>query len=156
VGHVLRVIREVLYFKPRHRGTAFAPALDFLNHVAPRKTVSFVISDFASSEELARPLTITGKRHDLIAVVIRDRREQAWTPAGIIDWQDAESGRRCLVDTSDARTRRAFGALQAMRHERLLGVLRGAGVDAIPVGAGEAYEREFIRFFRLRERRLRL
>ena len=91
--HVLRVIRDVLYFEPKHRGTAIGPALDYLNKVAHRKTVTFVISDFLD-DNFKRALSVTARRHDLISIVTRDPRESEWPDAGIIEWQDAETGRR--------------------------------------------------------------
>jgi uncharacterized protein (DUF58 family) len=155
IAHVLRVIREVLYFQPKRTGTRIQPALDFLNHVATRKTVSFLISDFITDEQLKKPLAITARRHDLINIMIGDKREQSWPAAGVVDWVDAETGRRCLVDTSDARTRRAFGTRQAERRESLLKMFRTSGIDIIQANAGEPYEREFIKFFKLREQRLK-
>lgn len=156
VAHVLRVIREVLYFEPRRTGTRIQPALDFLNHVTTRKTVTFLISDFITNEVLKKPLAITARRHDLINIMIGDKREQSWPAAGVVDWVDAETGRRHLVDTSDANTRRAFGTLQAQRRESLLKIFRTSGVDTVQANAGEPYEREFIKFFRMREQRLKL
>lgn len=152
-AHVLRVIREALYFKPRRTGTRLEPALDFLNHVSRRRTVAFLISDFMTREDLQRPLTITAKRHDLTGVIVGDRREWAWPAAGLVEWQDAESGRRLLVDTSSLMVRRAFADRQQQHRRDTLEQLRHAGVDHIEVYAGEPYEREFIRFFRMRERR---
>ncbi|MFH0952769.1 MAG: DUF58 domain-containing protein [Verrucomicrobiota bacterium] len=155
VSHVLRVIRDVLYFQPKHKGTRIEPVLDFLNHVTTRKTVTFMISDFASPEDLRRPLAVTSKRHDLIGVVVGDKRELAWPAAGLVDWLDAETGRRYLVDTADAATRRAFGTLQAQRREQLRELFQTCAMDRIEVNAGEPYEREFVKFFKLRERRFR-
>ncbi len=155
LAHVLRVIREVLYFRPAHSDTRVAPALDFANRVTTRRTVMFLISDFMTDEVLNKPLAITAKRHDLVGVVIGDKREQAWPAAGIVDWQDAETGRRYLVDTSDAPVRRRLGELEQQRRADLRALLRSCGVDVIEANAGEPYERELIKFFRLRERRLR-
>jgi len=155
VAHVLRVIREVLYFKPGRTGTRIQPALDFLNHVTTRKTVTFLISDFITSEPLKRPLGITARKHDLISIIVGDKREQSWPSVGLVDWIDAETGRRLLVDTSDAGTRRLFGTTQAQRRGELLNLFRTAGIDVIEANAGEPYEREFIKFFRMRERRLK-
>jgi len=152
--HVLRVIREILYFQPRRRGTRIVPALDFLNRVNPRRTVSFLISDFLD-QDFTRALAITARRHDLIGVVVGDKRERAWPAAGLVDWTDAETGRRFLLDTSDARTRRALTALQTQRRQALLAQLRGAGLDYVEVNAGEPSERELVKFFRMRERRLK-
>jgi uncharacterized protein (DUF58 family) len=151
--HVLRVIRDVLETKPRRRGTRLTAALEYLNSVTTRRTVSFLISDFLD-RDYEKALRVAARRHDLIAVGIRDKREQAWPSAGVVDWIDAETGRRFLVDTSDANTRRRLGALQLQRQNDRRSVLRAAGVDVIEVSAGEPYARELVRFFRMRERRL--
>ncbi len=155
LAHVLRVIREVLYFQPKGRGTRIIPALDFLNHVMTRRSVAFLISDFIADEEIRRSLSVTSRRHDLIGVIVGDKREMAWPAAGVVDWVDAETGRRHLVDTSDARVRRTLGMMQAQKREKLKDTLSASGTDAIEVNAGEPYEREFVKFFKMRERRLR-
>lgn len=155
LAHVLRVIREALYFQPAGRGTRIVPALDFLNHVSTRKSVAFLISDFILDEDITRPLRVTAKRHDVIAVRVGDRREREWPDAGLVDWTDAETGRRVVVDTSDPSTRRALQSMQAKRTAALGTLFATSGVDCIPVNAGEPYERQLVRFFKMRERRLR-
>ena len=154
-AHVLRVIREVLYFQPQRVKTSMVPALDFLNHITTRRSVTFLIGDFLDSG-FERSLTITAKRHDVIGVVIGDKREQAWPAVGLVEWQDVETGRRFLVDTSDRRARYALQNIHTQRRAELLSKLRSAGVDSIEVNAGEPYEREFIKFFAVRERRMRV
>jgi len=152
--HVLRVIRDVLYFKPKRKGTRITSAINFLNRVTTRKTVTFVISDFID-KGYETALRVTGKRHDLIGVVIGDKHERSWPAAGVVEWVDAETGSLHLVDTSDPRTRRSLAAAESERREKLLSQLRGFGVDAIEVYAGEPYAKEFMRFFAMRERRMR-
>jgi uncharacterized protein (DUF58 family) len=154
-SHVLRVVREALYHPPRRRGTNVVPALDFLNHVMTRRAVCFLISDFLFPDPADRLMSVTARRHDLVGVIVGDRREQAWPKAGLVWWEDAETGARRLLDTSDDRTRRALTKRQAVRRETLLARLRRSGVDPIEVTAGEPYERALIQFFRERERRLR-
>jgi uncharacterized protein (DUF58 family) len=154
-SHVLRVVRDVLGFKARRRGTALAPALDFLNHITARKTVAFLISDFLTGEDLQSALRVSAARHDLVALVAADRRENDWPAAGIVEWRDPESGVRQTVDTSDARVRQALAALQAKRRADLKQLLARTGLDVVEVWAGEAYDRELVRFFKARERRLR-
>ena len=104
VSHVLRVIRDVLCFQPRHRGTALIPALDFLNHVTAHRAVTFLISDLLTGEDLKPVLTVSARRHDLIAVVTGDRREQEWPAVGLVEWTDAETGARRLVEGFLARS----------------------------------------------------
>jgi uncharacterized protein (DUF58 family) len=152
-SHVLRVIREVLCFSPRSRGTKLAPALEFLNRVTHRRAISFLLSDFLDTG-FERSLRLTARRHDLISVVIGDRRESAWPAAGLVDWTDAESGARRLVDTSSPEVRRILGRTRSAQRRRLLDTLKSARSDAIEVFAGEPYERQLITFFKLRERRL--
>lgn len=156
LAHVLRVIREVLYSQPVGRATLIEPALDFANRVTTRRTVMFLVSDFISGEDLRKPLAITARRHDLIGVIVGDKRERAWPSAGIVDWIDAETGRRYLVDSSDPAVRRRLNELQERRRADLLSMLRSSGIDPIEVNAGEPYDRELVKFFRLRERRLRV
>ncbi|NKB22972.1 MAG: DUF58 domain-containing protein [Kiritimatiellae bacterium] len=153
LSHVLRVIREVLYFKPENQKTDVQPALDFLNHIATRKAVTFLISDFIFDAPFDKPLTVTAKRHDLTGIVIGDKREHAWPKAGIVDWEDAETGKRYLVDTSDADIRHALTTYQSQQRTRLLKTLGRCGADTIEVYAGEPYEKDFINFFKMRERR---
>jgi uncharacterized protein (DUF58 family) len=153
--HVLRVIREVLGFAPRGRGTRLASALEFLGRVARRRVVAFLISDFLDAG-FGRALRLAARRHDLISVVVGDRRETQWPPAGIVDWTDAESGKRHLVDTSSPKVRRALGERGREQRVRLLQTLQGAGSDAVEIFAGEPCERPLTRFFKLRERRLRM
>ena len=148
--HVLRIIREVLTHKPESSGTDAAPALDFLNHTQSRKAVTFLISDFIFPINCERPLKITARRHDLIAVAIGDNHERAWPQAGLIEWRDPESGQRILVDTSSAAVRRELLLSQQQSSEDLQRTLHRAGIDFIQLFAGEPYDRAFIKFFRQR------
>lgn len=150
--HVLRVVRDVLYFKPKRRGTRIEPALNFLNRVTPRKSVTFLISDFLD-RDFRRALNVTAKRHDLVSVIVGDKRETTWPKAGVVEWQDAETGQRFLTDTSSATARRTLAEQQSLRRRELVSMLRGAGVDSIEVTAGEPYVKELIKFFKARERR---
>jgi len=156
VRHVLRVIREVLYFEPKQRTTKLAPALDFLNHIITRKCVTFLISDFlCDPNEYERPLKVTSRRHDLTAIVVGDRREQEWPRAGVIDWRDAETGQRFLLDTSDRQTRAALSAMHLERRDNLFKMLRTSAIDAVEVYTDEPYEKALIKFFKTRESRMK-
>jgi len=151
--HVLRIIREILEHSPQNRQTDARPALDFLNHTTSRKAVTFLISDFIFPEACEKPLKITARRHDLIAVAIADRHERAWPKAGLVEWQDPESGRRVLIDTSDAAVRRALLLQQEESRDTLHRILRRAGIDTIELFTGEPYDKAFMKFFRQRGKR---
>ena len=152
-SHVLRLIREVLYHKPVSRLTDARPALDFLNHTTTRKAVTFLISDFIFPVSCEKPLKITARRHDLIAVTIADRHERAWPKAGVIEWRDPESGQRTLIDTSSAAVRSALLIEQEQRREILHRAMHRANIDTIELFAGDPYDKAFMSFFRHRIQR---
>ena len=150
--HVLRVISEILAAKPQSPRTDIGPALDYLNRVVRRRSVAFLISDFISPP-FDRILRVTARRHDLVSLVVGDKRESALPAVGLVDFEDAETGQRIWVDTSHAPTRRALLAQQTARRTTLLKQLSRARSDTIELNAGEPYDRELVRFFRRREKR---
>lgn len=151
--HVLRLVREMLAHRPQGKGTRVAPALDYLNHVSSRKIVTFLISDFLFGDEYERLLKVTARRHDLISVIIGDKREAAWPDVGVIQWHDAETGERVLVDTSSRRVREHLALEQTRRANAIDEMHRKAGIDTIRLFAGEPYDKQFIKFFRQRAQR---
>jgi len=150
--HVLRVIREVLSFQPRGRGTDIAAALEHLNSVSKRRCVVFVISDFLDpNARLA--LKIANRRHDVIAVVLDDPADLSLPNVGLIELSDPESGTSLVVDTSDASVQRAFETRAADQRRERDRMLRGIDVDAVGVRTDRSYTEALMRFFHLRERR---
>lgn len=152
--HVLRVIREALYFKPQHKETDITVALEYLNKVTTRRTVTFLISDFLTSG-FEKPLRIANKRHDIIAVVITDPRETELPKIGIIELDDAETGQRIVVDTSFKDIREEFKGISLRQLQQRQDLFRSAGVDAINIRTDMSYVEPLLRFFRMRERRFR-
>jgi len=150
--HVLRVIREVLYYEPKGRRTNIPAALQYLNSVTKRRAVAFLVSDFMA-EDYEVSLRIANKRHDLIAVPVTDPREETLPEVGLVSVRDAETGREVLVNTNDThvRTRYAKAALdRAKNRERIFQRTR---VDAIDVRTDKSYVDAIYKFFRMRERR---
>lgn len=150
--HVLRVIREVLFFKPSGKGTNIPGALHFLNGVTRRRAVTFLVSDFMA-ENFEIPLRVAGRRHDLIAVAVSDPREETLPNVGLVSVVDAETGRETLVDTSDRQLRESYAREAAERAKRRDQLLQRTGVDVIKVRTDRSYVEELYRFFRMRERR---
>jgi uncharacterized protein (DUF58 family) len=150
--HVLRVIREVLSFAPRGRGTDIGGALEHLNHVTKRRCVTFVISDFLDAHARIA-LKIANRRHDVIAVVLDDPRDLTMPDVGLIELQDAETGERVLVDTGDSRVRTTFEQQATVARQERERMLRSIDVDAIAVRTDRPYTEALLRFFRMRERR---
>ena len=160
--HVLRVIRELLYFRPERRGTNIGAALDYLNRVTTRKSVVFLVSDFmASGYDSA--LRVAGRRHDLIAVGLRDPREAELPDMGIVELEDAETGEAVLVDTADREAMAQFARTVAAVRGQTDRMLRSSGIDRVEVytdqidaNTGTAYARPLMDFFRMRARKIRL
>jgi uncharacterized protein (DUF58 family) len=150
--HVLRVIREVLSLQPQGHGTDLAGALEHLQTVSKRRSVVFVLSDFldASAE---RTLKIAARRHDVIAVVLDDPRERELPDVGLVELEEAETGERYVVDTSDAHLRKAFAESAAVARVARDRWLHAANVDAIMVTTDRPYTEALLRFFRMRGRR---
>lgn len=150
--HVLRVIREVLSCAPQGHGTSIAGALEHLAHVAKRRCVVFVVSDFLDPE-CKTALRIASRRHDVIAVVLDDPREAVLPDVGLVELEELESGERYVVDTSDRRFRDAFARKAAEARRTRDRMLRSADVDAIGITTDRPYAEALLRFFRMRERR---
>lgn len=150
--HVLRVIREILYFEPKRRGTNIPGALHFLNGVTRRRSVTFLVSDFmAAGYESA--LRVANKRHDVIAVVVTDPREEELPDVGLLSVRDAETGRETLINTSSPSIRADYAKAAAQRALEREMALRRTRVDAIHVRTDRPYISELYRFFRMREKR---
>src|SRR5882762_1065961 len=152
-SHTLRIIREILFFEPAGRGTAPALALDYLNKVVTRRAVVFFISDF-QTDDFSRELSVSGRRHDFIALHIQDQREEALPNVGIITLEDAETGEQIEINTGDRSTRARFSAQAETQRAELNRTLRRNNIDAISLRTGENYLPALRSFFKQRERRL--
>ncbi|MCA9750853.1 MAG: DUF58 domain-containing protein [Gemmatimonadetes bacterium] len=151
--HVLRVIREMLFFRPEGRGTDVGLALEYLSRVVRRKAVVFLLSDFMSAD-YTRPLRVANRRHDLTAVTITDPAEDELPAVGLLHLVDAEDGRERLVDASSARVREEFARARREFREQRRQVFRRYRVDAVDVRTDRPYAEPLIAFFRKREREL--
>ena len=151
--HVLRVIREVLYFNPKSRGTDIPKALGYLNGVIHRKAVVFLVSDFMA-KGYEKDLRVAGRRHDLIAVTITDPRELTLPSVGRIAVRDAETGNESLINTNDSRLRTAYEREAEEHIRRRNEILRRNRVDVMHASTDKLYVDELYRFFKMRERRL--
>jgi uncharacterized protein (DUF58 family) len=152
--HVLRIIRDVLFYQPQHLGTSLREGLDYLNRVLHRRAIVFMLSDFLDTG-YERSFKRTGRRHDLIAVRITDPREEALPAVGLLEVEDAETGRRLVVDTGSRAVREAFAANARKRRNQIRQLTRSAGVDLVEVTTDGGHLDALVQFFRVRERRLR-
>jgi uncharacterized protein (DUF58 family) len=152
--HVLRLIRDVLFFQPQGHGTCLREALDYANRVLHRRSILFLLSDFLD-RGYEKALKRSGRRHDLIAVRIGDLREEAMPASGLVELEDAETGRRLLLDTFSSPVRAAYAEAAQKRREALRQLARSSRVDLIEVSTDGGHLDALVRFFQMRERRLR-
>jgi uncharacterized protein (DUF58 family) len=152
-AHVWRVIRDILTFRTPRRRTDLANALEYMSKVVSRRAVAFVISDYLD-EGYADRLRITARRHDVTAVVVRDRREQELPRIGLIEFEDAETGETILIDTSDRRISADFQRQEAEEATKRSNLLRSAGAGEVRIRADDPhYVDSLIQYFHLREHR---
>lgn len=151
--HALRIIRDILFFEPRRPGTCLRAGLDFLNRVLRRRAIVFFFSDFLD-QGYEKAFRRTGRRHDLVALALSDPRELTLPAAGLIELEDAETGRALLIDTARADFRKAFEDRGRLRRDALRLLARAARIDLIEVGTDGNHLDALSRFFHLRERRM--
>jgi uncharacterized protein (DUF58 family) len=158
--HVLRVVREILYHQPGHRGTDLPRALDFANQVSKHRSIMFLISDFQSTgepaaalESLRRGLRQTNRRHDLVAMHIHDPHEACLPNVGLLAVEDAETGELLQLDTGNEEARRRFLDLAEKDNAQLRRAFNGEAVDHLSLSTTETYLPALMGFFRNRERR---
>jgi uncharacterized protein (DUF58 family) len=151
-SHVLRCIRELLTYEPEGRGTDLNEPLRLLGSVLKRKATVFLVSDFWTGD-FSTSLSVLGRRHDVVAVRIRDPRETSLPGVGLVRWVDAETGQTVLIDTSAGATSRRLAA-RAGSHDRAMEkLLASRGVDLVDVDVTGSYVEPLRKFFLAREGR---
>jgi uncharacterized protein (DUF58 family) len=165
-NHILRIIREMLLCRPKHRGTNISAALAFLNHVVHRRSIVFLLTDFLHSFNGAAGLQragrgtlqeigLTNARHDLVCIHLHDPRESRLPSAGLVTLEDAETGELLEVDSNRAIVRDRFSRTNAERLAELDRAFRRAGVDTLSFSTAEPYAQTLQAFFETRRGRRR-
>jgi len=153
-GHVMRVITEILNADPVGEGTDLRVALDTLGHVARRRSVAFLVSDFIA-ERYERPLKIAAARHDLIPIQVVDPREEELPDVGLALFEDLETGEVVEVDTSSERVRRAYARRVKRNRQKREELFRRLSIDHVTVHTHKDYARPLTNLFRRRAKRQR-
>ena len=163
---ILRIIREMLSFEPKHRGTSIPAALAFLNHVLHRRSIVFLLTDFLHSfgsgasgvqagRDMVQEIGMTNARHDLVCVHLHDPRESELPNAGLLTIEDAETGELLELDSGRATVRQTYAATNAERLADLDRALRHASVDTLRFSTAESFAQTLQRFFETRRGRRR-
>ncbi len=151
--HVLRLVSDILSFKPQGRGTDLATGLNCLLQISKRRAVTFLISDFLV-RDLEKPLRIVSRKHDLVPMVISDPLEEAFPKLGLVALQDPETGEELVVDASDPMVRGEFARLMQSGRDERRKLFKKLELDHVELRAGEEYAHALVRFFRMRARRM--
>jgi uncharacterized protein (DUF58 family) len=152
-SHVLRLIREILDFRPQHRGTDLEAALGFLAKVLRRRATVFLISDFIAAD-FERALAAVRGKHDVIAVRTSDPRETQLPDVGLITLEDAETGEVVVVDSRSRRVRDLFQSRGAAARSEQDDLLRSLEIDELEITTGKPYIKELSNFFKMREKKM--
>lgn len=156
--HMLRTLRELLGGEPSGAGTAFVRALETMGSVLHQRSIVFLASDFlpppgASFDDLARPLAVLSRRHDVIALRASDPSERTLPKVGLIELADPETGERVLFDTSSRKLRKRHAQLAAEQRAESDRLLARTGIDVVDLSTDRPFGIELEHYFRARERR---
>jgi uncharacterized protein (DUF58 family) len=157
-AHVWRLIHDIFTFQPEHTGTNIVEAVDFLARVCRKRSVAFLVSDFLT-EDFDRSTTLrirsAAKKHELISVMVTDPGEFKLPDAGIVAFQDLETGAVHYLDASDRATRERYQTNRQTLHNQILQTHKAMDMDCIEMPTDGDAADALVRYFRYRERRRR-
>ena len=151
-SHILRIIRQILSFKPQNKKTNISQAIEYFNNVMKKRCICFILSDYISSS-FEKPLRIASKKHDVVALKVSDKREKTIPNIGIVPFKDSETEKVILLDTSSKLVRERFQKKQKEKQSEIEKLFPRCGVDLININTGEDYVKPLINFFKNRDRR---
>lgn len=148
-SHVLRIIRELIDFRPANRLTDISEALKFLTNVAKKRCTAFVLSDFMA-QHFEDTLKIAGKKHDIVALRVIDPREQSIPDVGLVNFKDAETGETLWIDTSDRSVRKGYEQHYKKQEELVKNIFTKAGIDSATLYTDRSYIQPLSNLFKRR------
>jgi uncharacterized protein (DUF58 family) len=147
--HLLRIIRELLYFQPTGKQTNIKAPIEYLTHVIKKKCIAFVLSDFMAPP-FEDTLKLAAKRHDIIGILVHDPGEHTLPNTGLVKVTNPETGKSMMVDTSDERVRQYVREQFARRQKTFKEQFNRANCDTMILATNQTYIHEFHRFFKSR------
>jgi uncharacterized protein (DUF58 family) len=149
-GHILRIIRELIALEPKAAGlTNVGAALEFLNNVLKKKSITFLLSDFVT-KPFDQPLQLAARRHDLVGIHIYDKHDKELPDAGLIQVSDSETGQQLWVDTDDKAVRQQYAARYEQRNKACVQSFRKSGASLMQVRTDEDYVKVLQSYFKNR------
>ncbi len=151
-GHVLRILRDLYYYQPKSKQTKISVAVEYLQGVLKKRSNVFMFSDFMGDLSFDKPMRLIGKKHDTVAVCIKDPIENKLPSLGLIEFEDAESGETILVDTSSPIFKKKLKEFKVENENQVSSMLKKAQVDYIEVSDHDDIAAPLINFFKRRNR----
>jgi len=152
--HILRIIREILLFKPESKETNLNVALNYLNKITKRRAIVFLISDFIAPD-FYKAIAVTNKKHDLIAITLKDPREKSFPKAGFIFLEDAETSEELIIESFNPLFHKKFNEITNQKDKELEKIFNKINIVYIKIDTEKPYINPLIAFFKMRERRAR-
>ncbi|MBR5776964.1 MAG: DUF58 domain-containing protein [Bacteroidales bacterium] len=151
--HILRIIRELIDFKPDNVETNITEALRYFTNVIKKKSTAFLISDFYD-KNYEDALKIASKKHDIVAIRITDEKEKALPNLGLIKMYDPESKQAMWIDSSSKEVRSDFAEAYKQHTIYVNDVFRKYGIDNVEISTGQDYVKQLMKLFKQRERKI--
>lgn len=148
-SHILRIIRELIYFKPEGQKTNLGEALKYLNNVIKKRSIAFVLSDFLT-EKYEDALNIASKKHDIIGVHIFDEKEKSLPKVGLMRVVDAETGKQRIIDTSSKKVREKYETWFEEHRSYFNNAFQKSGSDTLSIRTDDDYVKSLLKFFKKR------
>lgn len=148
-SHVLRIIRELLEFKPKSNNTDISGALKFLSNVLKKKAIVFVLSDFIA-DGYRDTLKIAAKKHDLTGIRVYDHAEQQLPNLGMVQMQDSETAEYIMVNTASRGVRNNYYAYHRERENYFTESFTKTGAGALSCRVDESYVKKLLGYFQRR------
>ncbi|MEE9374397.1 MAG: DUF58 domain-containing protein [Saprospiraceae bacterium] len=150
--HILRIIRELIYFEPKGTETNISEALVYLNNIIKKRSIAFVLSDF-NSDNYDSPINIAARRHDIIGIKVYDDLEKELPNVGLVQTKDLETGREQIIDTSSSKMRASYAQHFKQRHHYFYNTFKKSGSDILIVNTKEDYVKNLLKFFKSRHKK---
>ncbi len=150
---ILLIIRELLDYKPEHRGTDISMALRYFTDAMRKRCSMFLISDFIDGNDYRQSLSLARNKHDVMAIQVYDKRDSQLPDVGLIHATDLESGATRWIDTSSSKVRKAYGRWWYERQQAMTETLRSSRVNFVSVATDEDYVKALIGLFKNRTKK---
>ncbi len=145
--HILYIIRELINFEPQSQRTNLKVPLEFLTNAIKKRCTAFMISDFIDSGDYSNAMTITNRKHDLVAIQVYDRRLASMPKIGLVRFRDAETGEEMYIDTSSPKVQRNQREWWKAQVARLNETFNKSHVDSVSISTDQDYVKALLNLF---------